>query len=235
MDEKDKKGIRIMKGTKEDFSLWIDKKKIEATEKQSLSFKIENQDSGTGFRDRVKIFVNGEDILKFGGYWIDDHIGLLPEKMLQTNLLQTGKCLVGVCCCSDEGCDPYYVDISIREDMVIWNDPQTECQYKFDKTEYSLAIKQLQEMIMDYFSTKYSLPKKELQNMLADYVSNTSCKPTEEDLENFKKEVYTYLTQHLGASTMTAEGLMLEYETNFESYLARNWKVSTVAMTMWYF
>ncbi len=34
---------------------------------------------------------------------------------------------------------------------------------------------------------------------------------------------------------MTAEGLMLEYEINFESYLAHNWKVSTVAMTMWYF
>lgn len=210
MDEQDKKGIGIMEGTKEDFSLWIDKKKIQATEKQSLSFKIENQDSGTGFCDRVKIFVNGEDILKFGGYWIDDHIGLLPEKMLQTNLLQTGKCLVGVCCCSDEGCDPYYIDISIREDMVIWDDPQTECQYKFDKTEYGLVIKKLQKM-------------------LTAYVSNTPYKPTKEDLEEYKKAVYEWLTEKIKVSEEVAKSGIKDYELFFEEYLEDHWSACTAA------
>lgn len=54
------------------------------------------------------------------------------------------------------------------------------------------------------------------------------------ELEIFKKEVYNYLTQKLGASITTANELMESYEIGFERYLEDNWDVSAVATAMWY-
>ena len=186
-----------------------DKKKIESTDKHCLHFRIEDQSAEWRDCDRVKILVNGVDILAFGDDY-DDHKGLTPEKMLQTDLLQPGKCLVGVCSCGDEGCGPYYVDISIDDDIITWDDSQAECQYRFDKTEYTLAIKNLQKI-------------------LTDYLSGTPYKPTEEDLEEYKKAVYEWLTEKIKVSRAVAESGMKDYEICFEQYLEEHWSVSAVA------
>ena len=186
-----------------------DKKKIESTDKHCLHFRIEDQSAEWRDCDRVKILVNGVDILAFGDDY-DDHKGLTPEKMLQTDLLQPGKCLVGVCSCGDEGCGPYYVDISINDNCVTWDDPQAECQYKFDKTEYERAIKKLQKM-------------------LTDYLSDNHYKPTKEDLEEYKKAVYEWLTEKIKVSETVAKSRMKNYETFFEEYLEEHWSVSAVA------
>ena len=58
-----------------------DKKKIQATGKNSLSFRIDYQFSYTGGHDRVKILVNRVDIIQATVIWIDDSLGLLPKKM----------------------------------------------------------------------------------------------------------------------------------------------------------
>ena len=191
------------------------KKKIESTDRHRLHFRIETtqiykREAG----NRVKILINGVDVLTFG-VEDDEHLGLQPEKMAQTDLLQPGKCLIGVCSCGDEGCGPYYVDISINDDCVTWDDPQAECQYNFDKTEYELAIKKLQKM-------------------LTDYLSDNHYKPTKEDLEEYKKEVYDYLTQQLKVPTTAAKNRVKNYKAFFKDYLENNWGVSATATTMMY-
>lgn len=186
-----------------------DKKKIESTDKHRLNFRIESQfDYAYKSCNRVKILINRVDILQAGAR-IDYYLGLLPEKMLQTDFLRTGKCLIGMCHCEDERCDPYYVNISINDDVVIWNDLEAECQYKFDKTEYVLAIKKLQKM-------------------LTDYLSGTPYKPTKEDLEEYKKAVYEWLTEKIKVSKAVAESRMKAYEP-FDEYLEEHWSVSAVA------
>lgn len=187
-----------------------DKKKIQATEKNSLSFRIDGQFSYSGHHDRVKILVNRVDIIQAAAHWIDDNLGLPPEKMLQTDLWKPGKCLIGMCRCGDEECDPYYVDISINDDTVVWDDPQAKCRYQFDKTEYGLAIKKLQKM-------------------LTAYVSNTPYKPTKEDLEEYKKAVYEWLTEKMEVSEEVAKSRMKNYENFFEEYLEDNWSACTAA------
>lgn len=188
-----------------------DKKKIQATEKNSLNFRIESQSPRyTSDDNRVKILVNRVDIIKDTVFWTYDRLGLPPEKMLQTDLWKPGKCLIGMCDCGDEECDPYYVDISINDDTVVWDDPQVKCRYQFDKTEYGLAIKKLQKM-------------------LTAYVSNTPYKPTKEDLEEYKKAVYEWLTEKIKVSEEVAKSRIKDYELFFEGYLEDHWSVSAVA------
>ncbi len=184
-----------------------DKKKIQATGKNSLSFRIDDQFSYIGYHDRVKILVNRVDII--------DSLGLLPEKMLQTDLWKPGRCFIGICPCGDEECNPYYVDISINDDTVIWDDPQAKCRYQFDKTEYGLAIKKLQKM-------------------LTDHVSNIPYKPTKEDLEEYKKAVYEWLTEKIKISEKAAKSRMNDYDVWFEEYLENHWNVSAAATAIMY-
>ena len=185
-----------------------DIKKIESTDKNSLHFRIDTERDDTAFCDRVKTLVNRVDIL--GSDRDFYHTGLQPEKMVQTDFLRTGECLIGMCHYRKDRHHPYYVDISISDDMVIWDDPQAKCQYKFDKTEYTLAIKKLQKM-------------------LTDYLSGNPYKPTKEDLEEYKKAVYEYLTEKMRENNATVKIRMKAYETFFEEYLEEHWSVSSTA------
>lgn len=59
-------------------------------------------------------------------------------------------------------------------------------------------------------------------------------KQNEKDLENYKEEVYNYLTQQLGVSTTVAKSRMKAYDKGFDEYLEDNWSVSAVATAMMY-
>lgn len=59
-------------------------------------------------------------------------------------------------------------------------------------------------------------------------------KQNSKELEEFKEEVYNYLTQQLGVSTTVAKNRMKAYDKGFDEYLEDNWSVSAVATAMWY-
>ena len=216
---------RLLYKTNQHFMDEQDKKKIQATEKNSLSFRIDDQTyyySPVG--RRVKILINRVDILYSANPRPHDYIGLYPKEILQTDLWKPGKYLLGTyrfcrnkkqidTCryCNDEGCDPYYVDISINDDTVIWDDPQAKCRYQFDKTEYGLAIKKLQKM-------------------LTAYISNTPYKPTKEDLKEYKKAIYEWLTEKMNVSETIAKKQIKDKEANIKEGLEYNYSVPRVAL-----
>lgn len=53
-------------------------------------------------------------------------------------------------------------------------------------------------------------------------------------LETYKKSVYDYLIQKLGASEMVAQSLMKGYEELFDEYWEAKLPVSGAATGMWY-
>ncbi|MDE5612034.1 MAG: hypothetical protein K2I90_08470, partial [Odoribacter sp.] len=100
------------------------------------------------------------------------YLGLTPEEILEmlrkNKFFKSRRLLLGICRCGCEGCDDFFVDISVNNNTVTWKG-----WYEFDKAEY---ISALQEM------------KKMASECLAKHKT---------DFEEYKKAVYECLTQNM--------------------------------------
>ena len=80
--------------------------------------------------------VDGADIIHDG-----DDIALLAQDFFKQDFYTTDKpLLLGICGCGCLGCDDYYVEVSLQDNMVVWKDWHTDSEYCFDRLQYENAL-----------------------------------------------------------------------------------------------
>ena len=72
---------------------------------------------------------------------------------------------------------------------------------------------------------------KEKTTVAATYHTEVYCSMT---LEDYKQQVYDYLTTKLGRTTQQARNLMKGYENLFQGYLDDGWTVPMMAIAVLY-
>ena len=72
---------------------------------------------------------------------------------------------------------------------------------------------------------------KEKRTVAATYLTEVYCSMT---LEDYKQQVYDYLTTKLGVSTTVAENRMKSYDDFLEMFLEEKYPVSAAATAMMY-
>ena len=72
---------------------------------------------------------------------------------------------------------------------------------------------------------------KEKRTVAATYLTEVYCSMT---LEDYKQQVYDYLTTKLGVSTTVAENRMKSYDDFLEVFLEEKYPVSAAATAMMY-
>ena len=72
---------------------------------------------------------------------------------------------------------------------------------------------------------------KEKRTVAATYLTEVYCSMT---LEDYKQQVYDYLTTKLGHTTQQARNLMKDYENLFQWYLDDGWTVPMMATAVLY-
>ena len=72
---------------------------------------------------------------------------------------------------------------------------------------------------------------KEKRTVAATYFTKVYCSMT---LEDYKQQVYDYLTTKLGRTTQQARNLMKGYENLFQGYLDDGWTVPMMATAVLY-
>ena len=165
------------------------KKKSLSSPRKSLRFKIEKQiDGGDFYWYRELPFIGNMNMLG------NRYLGLTPAEILEmlrkNKFFKSGRLLLGICLCGCEGCDDFFVDISVNNDTVTWKG-----WYEFDKAEY---ISALQEM------------KKTATECLAKH---------KKDFKEYKKAVYECLTQNIGIPEGVAKSQMKRENRFIEQYL----------------
>ena len=72
---------------------------------------------------------------------------------------------------------------------------------------------------------------KEKRTVAATYLTEVYCSMT---LEDYKQQVYDYLTTRLGRTTQQARNLMKGYENLFQGFLDDDWTVPMMATAVLY-
>lgn len=173
-----------------------------ATSQKSLNIKIKKQVDGIGFCwYGVLPFIGNMNMLG------NRYLGLTPKeilKMLRKNkFFKSGRLLLGICLCGCEGCDDFFVDISINNDSVTWKG-----WHKFEKVEYISALQEMKKMATECLAKH------------------------KKDFKEYKKAVYECLTQNMGIPATVAKNKMKFYEKYdfLEQYFMKNRSIQSVAM-----
>lgn len=147
----------------------------------------------------------------------DWNLGLSVRDFFRsTNLMRTGKSVIGICSCGCDGCDDYTIDIKIKGRTVIWEGcvirTDDELAYKsvsfhFDRTEYKNVVEVFMSECSDYLDKE--------NRRCVDYTFNFLRSDLESDLKDFCMPIQDDVQAY-------SSNLIIRFATNYKRVAAYN-------------